>query len=424
MYNREYTLLGAYLPDRRGLRTLVRSGVTTMQSNPPLPQPSAVYVHIPFCARRCAYCDFPTFAGRDHLIPTYLSALLRQIEASPHAGARVETVYFGGGTPTYVGANALRETLAAIRATFRVAHDAEVTVESNPSTLEAAGYAALRDAGFNRMSIGVQSFNDAVLRVLGRLHTADEARQAVRAAMSAGFANVSLDLMFGAPSQSRSLWQDDLAQAVDMGVQHISAYSLTVEKATPFALMQAAGRLSVASEDLAATMFEGAIDFLTGHGYGHYEISNYARAGFRCRHNMVYWQNLPYLGFGAAAAQYDGVTRTVAARDPQAFVGAVEDGVSVVVSSETLSRREALAETLMLGIRLRAGVSLGQISARFGEEAIPGLRRCLDTLQQRGLIVIAGDGFCLTRQGLMLADSVAVELMSEVDESLRADSNR
>lgn len=335
------------------------------------------------------------------------------------------SVYVGGGTPTYVGADHLGEVLCVLRATFAVeVGHAEVTLEANPASADTAAFQVLRASGFNRASIGVQSLDDEVLSSLGRAHSASDARNAVSAARAAGFRNIAVDLMFGVPRQTLASWRRDLATVAGLGVEHISTYSLTVEDGTLFGEMARAGELDTPDEGTVCSMFEAAMDDLTAAGYEHYEVSNFARPGRRCAHNMVYWRNDEYLGFGAAAASYVDGVRSVAVRDPAEYVDALGRGRSVTASSERLGPAESLGETLMLGLRLGDGLDLADLAARYGLPPVSALEPAFRRIEARGLLTRDGPHVRLTRRGLMLGDSVAAEVMAAAEVSLRADSNR
>ncbi len=382
---------------------------------PTCPAPTAIYVHLPFCERRCPYCDFPTYAGREGDIPDYVEAVICQIHSCPWSGTAIETIYFGGGTPSYVPADSLRKILDALAKSFRVSSAAEISVEANPASASAFAVERLRACGFTRISLGIQALDDASLHILGRLHTAEEARASLLAARRVGFASVSADLMFAVPGQSLETWVSHLREVVALGADHVSAYCLTVEHDTPFARMIGEGHLAPVAEDLAAAMYEATSDVLASLGLEQYEISNYARPGHQCRHNLVYWHNLPYLGFGAAATSYVDGIRYTSVRDPRVFIERVRSGRSVVAASEQLEAAQSLGETLMLASRLREGLDLGRLEERYGAELIGRVKPAMERLVAQGLMEPAAGHLRLTRKGLLLADSVAATLMAALD---------
>jgi oxygen-independent coproporphyrinogen-3 oxidase len=373
--------------------------------------PLSVYIHVPFCARKCAYCDFNAYSGLGSLTDAFTAALIREIATSDQRGRAAHTVFFGGGTPTYLCAEQLEAILAAVRDTFDVAPDAEITSEANPTSADSERFRAMREAGFNRLSIGVQAFDDRLLKAVDRDHSADEAEAAVRAAFAAGFGNLSVDLMFGLPGQTRADWTRSLDRAVALGVTHISAYSLTIEAGTRFERLHAGGKLALPDEDDDLWMFEHAIERLSAAGFEHYEVSNYARPGFRARHNLTYWRNEEYAGFGPGAVSYIGGRRWTTEKNPSRYIRKVTEGEDLAVESERLPLEGALAETLMMGLRLREGVVLGPLAERFGVDPRERYAAQLDRLRRRGWLEGKGDRIRLTHAGLLMANDVSAEFL-------------
>ncbi len=324
-----------------------------------------VYIHIPFCARKCPYCDFVSYAHEDAgSMAAYCAALVREMALWAPQRARVDSIFFGGGTPTLLGSVALARLLGAARSAFVVDEGAEITLEANPGTVDEKGLRALRRAGFNRISFGVQSFDDAVLRRLGRIHSADQAKRSIRMAQEAGFANVSLDLMFALPRQRLAGVQNDLRQALALGVPHLSCYTLKVEEGTPFFARRQG--LDLPGEEEERAMAHLAHDMLTGAGYAHYEISNFALSGFRSRHNLHYWRNEHYIGLGCAAHGRVGAVRYAHADTLAAYEKDVRAGARMPRVTERLSAQEDAFETLMMGLRLDEGVDLAAIERAHG----------------------------------------------------------
>jgi oxygen-independent coproporphyrinogen-3 oxidase len=374
--------------------------------------PLGIYVHVPFCAKRCPYCDFATVAGEDDLVPAYLRALLREIRACPEAGRPVATIFFGGGTPTHPPTQFLTDSLTCIRTSFQVAADAEITVEANPRSADGAALELLRDAGVNRLCIGVQSLDDRVLSALGRVHTAEHAIAAVRTARSAGFDDIAVDLMYGVPGQTIEMWQSDLHHAVALPVTHISTYGLTVEDGTPFGALRAAGALDLPDEDVRADMYELAIDILCQAGLEHYEVSNFAHPGRRSRHNMGYWTDVEYVGFGAGAASYVRGLRTTNVRSPAAYTEMIAASGSAIAEEDRPTPRQRLNEALMVGLRLRGGVAMRNLVERFGSELLQHVMPSIERLRAAGMVEPRSDELRLTHAGLLVADAVIVELMA------------
>ena len=341
--------------------------------------PISLYVHIPFCTVKCGYCDFNAYAGSDHLIPSYSQALIKEAQLWRQATENrpVTTVFFGGGTPSLMPVEEMRTVVDGLRSAFDIAVDAEFSLEANPNSLDEPYLAGLLGLGFNRLSIGVQSFHDEELKALDREHSASEAGDAFRAARSAGFTNVSIDLMFGLPEQEMSSWQESIEEAVKLGPDHISLYALTVEPGTPLARDVARGRTPSPDPDAQADQYEWTEERLEKAGYEHYEISNWAKPGYRCEHNLTYWRCREYLGLGAGAHSYlDGVRFAVAAL-PTKYLELVDESfkslengsdtkMRQIVSGESITPELDMADTLILGLRLNEGVSLPDFRERYG----------------------------------------------------------
>lgn len=382
-----------------------------------------IYVHVAFCRTKCFYCDFNTYAGLGRLIPSYVAALTREIASLPHArpdvglapsAFRVGSIFFGGGTPSLLPPEDLLQVLDAARR-WPLAPGAEVTIEANPDDRSLDYYRTIREAGVNRLSLGVQSFDDAALRRLGRRHDARDAEEAARLARRAGFDNLNLDLMFALPEQSLEQWRDSVDRAIALGPEHLSLYNLTIEPDTPFGAWQAAGQLTVPDDDLAADMYELAIDRLAAAGYQHYEISNWARQDatrdLRAQHNLRYWRNQPYFGVGAGAHSYFGGSRYANLRAPAQYVARVDRGESTVESAEPIDRAREMAETMMLGLRLAEGVSVAAFRQRFGVEPDDVYRDVLVELADYGLVTAVDGVIRLTERGRFLGNEVFVRFV-------------
>lgn len=376
--------------------------------------PKAAYIHVPFCISKCGYCDFNSFPGMESLFDDYVDALIREIirtgREQQHAN-RLDSVYFGGGTPTVLPTDKLINILAAIGDTFGLAEDCEITLEANPGTVDQRKLARLRSAGFNRLSLGVQSLDDEFLSEIGRIHTAREALDAYVWARSSGFANISIDLIFALPRQTLEHWKSALNTVVSMDPEHISLYELSIEEGTKFAELCAKGQLDLPDEELRLEMYEAAIAMLTAAGYEHYEVSNFARPGFRSRHNQIYWRNEPYFGFGAGATSYVNGVRSVRVSDPRRYVEAINREEDPVESSECLTGRRRLAETLIQGLRLLEGVDLRRFRDDTGVDAIDAFHEEISSLVRNGLVEVSEDRLRVTHKGLLLMNDVAVELI-------------
>jgi putative oxygen-independent coproporphyrinogen III oxidase len=356
-----------------------------------------VYVHIPFCASRCDYCDFATWTDRDHLIGRYVDACVVDLERRRAAGLPAATsVFFGGGTPSLLPGDQLARVLDAIER----ADGAEVTVECNPDSVDAAKLATYFRAGVNRLSFGVQSMVPHVLTGLGRTHDPDNVRRAVELARDAGFARISVDLIYGTPGESPADWQQSLDGALALGVDHVSAYALTVEPATALGRQVAAGA-PAPDDDLQADAYARADTCFAAAGLEWYEVSNWARTGQACRHNELYWSGGEYAGIGCAAHGHSDGARWWNVRTPERYIAAVEAGVPAVAGSETLDTETRAEESFALALRTRAGARAGAAAAAVVAD-----------LAEQGLLVRSGAGhIVLTRRGRLLASDLTARLL-------------
>jgi putative oxygen-independent coproporphyrinogen III oxidase len=356
-----------------------------------------VYVHIPFCASRCDYCDFATWTDRDHLIGAYVDACVVDLERRRAAGLPAATsVFFGGGTPSLLPGDQLARMLDSIER----ADGAEVTVECNPDSVDAAKLATYFRAGVNRLSFGVQSMVPHVLTGLGRTHDPDNVRRSVELARDAGFARISVDLIYGTPGESPPDWQQSLDGALALGVDHISAYALTVEPATALGRQVAAGA-PAPDDDLQADAYARADSFFAAAGLEWYEVSNWARPGQACRHNELYWSGGEYVGIGCAAHGHTDGTRWWNVRTPERYIAAVEAGVPAVAGSEVLDPETRAEESFALALRTSAGVRAGHAAASVVAD-----------LAEQGLLVRSGaDHIVLTRRGRLLASDLTARLL-------------
>lgn len=379
---------------------------------------AGIYGHIPFCHRKCAYCDFPSIAGREDLYRPYVEALLRQIvqERAAWSHWTFDSLYIGGGTPTVLPVELLVEILATCRAQLPMVPDAEITIEANPGTVTLFSLKALRQGGYTRLSLGVQSFSDAELALLGRIHDARAAREAFQAARKAGWENINIDLIFGIPYQTLEGWRYSLEQALSLGPEHLSLYALTLEPGTPLEEKIAQGALPAPDDDLAAEMYILAQELLSQAGYTQYEISNWARRTphdlpwgtpyLACRHNLHYWRNEPYFALGAGAHGYDGRTRYAHIADPEGFIARIMAGESTRILEERLSLDQTMDETMMLGLRLLQGVAWEDFQRRFGKDPRRIYAEALADLAEADLIEQDAQGVRLSRRGLLLGNRV------------------
>ena len=327
----------------------------------------ALYIHIPFCLRRCAYCDFNAYADPGPAFRRrYHQALLEDISRSAaEADYVLRTVYIGGGTPSLCPVSWLAEILDACRGHFVWREGIEVSIEANPGTVDYDVLRGLRDIGINRLSLGVQSLDDSLLTLLGRVHDRRAAAEGVRSAYKAGFANVSVDLMYGLPRQTAEIMKTTLAEVLSWRPQHISAYALSVEEGTPLQRSIASGLYRLPGEEEEEAVERVLREDLSAAGYDHYEISNWSLPGYECRHNIVYWENGEYLGIGCGAVSYLRGWRFSRCRDPRKYIDGVRAGQTPAVSGERLGKEARLRETMMLGMRLARGLDLAALAGRF-----------------------------------------------------------
>lgn len=352
------------------------------------------------------------------LIPAYVEALCRVIarEGAASGFQSARTVYFGGGTPSLLEPKQVAKVIEAVNAVLPLRTDCEITLEANPVTADAARFAGFRAAGVNRLSFGVQSFSDRLLKVLGRDHNAAQAKHALHLARQAGFQNVSLDLMYAVPNQSLADWQHDVEQALALAPEHLSLYCLTVEPATPYARWIGSGHIKLPGDDIAADMYTYARERLAAAGYEHYEISNWALPGKEGLHNQIYWRYEPYLGLGAGAHGYLHGKRTEEIRKPRAYIERALSGDTTVLRSENISRATAMEESIFLNLRLlKRGIMRQKFAARFGGDPAMLFDRELAELARAGLVSVDETSIRLTPQGYFLANEVCVRLMSALE---------
>lgn len=363
----------------------------------------ALYIHFPFCLSICPYCDFDRQATGFDRIDVYLDAVKQELQCCPRE--RVHSIFFGGGTPSLLAPEQLAAVLDAARQ-WPVAPGAEITIEANPDDRGLDYYQAIREAGVNRLSLGVQSFDDAMLHRLGRRHDAAAAVDAARLARAAGFDNLSLDLMFALPGQTLEQWGETVDRALELETEHLSLYNLTIEPDTPFATWHAAGKLVVPDDDAAADMYQLAIERLGRAGYEHYEISNWAKPSYPARHNLRYWRNQPYFGVGAGAHSCFAGHRYANVLAPARYISQTRFGETAVDMIEPIGRELEMGETMMLGLRLAEGVALDRFRQRFGVGLEDVYGGTLAELVELGLLRIDDRRVCLTERGRFLGNEV------------------
>lgn len=376
-----------------------------------LAEPRAAYVHVPFCRHRCGYCNFTLIAGRDDLIERYLRALELELQllSSPR---EVDTLFFGGGTPTHLPPQQLKQLLELAMRWFPLSTAGEISAEANPLDLTVERLAVMQDAGINRISIGAQSFSLRKLKILERDHQPADIAAALGAAANVA-SSVSLDLIFGVPDESVGEWEEDLRQAIELRPQHISTYGLTIEKGTSFFPRVQRGELTPANDDAAASMYERAIDVLTAAGYEHYEVSNFALPGYRCRHNETYWLGRGYFAAGPGAARYVYGVREMNHRSTTAWLQRLEHHDSPVAEREELAAEDRARERLVFGLRRLEGINLNEFQAETEYSAVALGGPALQQFLTQGLLQLDGDRLSLTRRGLLISDSLWPYFLSE-----------
>ena len=384
----------------------------------PLPADAApgLYIHIPFCRYICPYCDFNVYAGQSDLIPDYLAALAGELALharEQRLGNGVATVCIGGGTPSLLAPEQVGRILASIDDTLGIAPGAEITMESNPDNLDVDYCRGLVGAGIKRLSIGVQSLQQPGLKVLGRLHGAEGARDAYEAARTAGFNNISLDFIYGWPGQTRAQLHADLDELIAWEVDHVSLYALIVEQGTPLSTAVRRGQLLPIDDDTVASYYDESVERLAGAGFEHYEISNWARTtSRRSLHNQIYWQNGHYFGLGAGAHSYLGDVRASNAKLPRRYIEMVQSGALPVATSEPIDAELAMGETMMLGLRLlQDGVSAHDFELRHGVALTERYGALIERFAGIGLLRFDGERLRLTASGAMVSNSVLAEFL-------------
>jgi putative oxygen-independent coproporphyrinogen III oxidase len=386
---------------------LRRSSVDEAKS--PWVWPRGAYVHVPFCAHHCGYCDFAIAVGQDHLAELYLDALESEM-ATLGSPQSVRTVFIGGGTPTHLSAEQLARLLTSIRRWLPLGNGGEFSIEANPDTLDGEKVAVLADHGVNRVSLGAQSFHPHLLDVLDRKHHPTHVPQAVER-VRRRIATVSLDLIFGAPGQTETEWREDLAAALALEPDHLSTYGLTYEKGTPLWKQRERGQVRALDEEAELTLYSMAIDVLEAAGFEHYEISSFARPGRRCRHNEVYWANEAYFGFGMGAARYVRGRRELNTRDLKTYIRRALSGEPATFQSEELGPEERARETMAVQLRRAEGIDRAAFRMQTGFELEATASSSLAAIIEQSLLADDGMSVRLTRQGKYVADGVIERLL-------------
>lgn len=390
-----------------------------------------IYIHIPFCVKKCPYCDFTSYTPERLPEKEYINAVIKEMEVRGKGAETrsVETIYFGGGTPSLLSPKSIETILGSISKNFKIVPplttplpqvEREITLEINPGTVNLEKLKGYRDAGVNRLSIGVQSLNDGILTTLGRIHNRQQALGAYEDAREAGFDNIGIDLIHSIPGESLSDWKRELNEVVLLGPEHISAYSLTIEEGTPFHCQLQKGLLALPSEETQVDMLLTTEEVLGKAGYEHYEVSNYALPAFRSRHNQIYWKGGEYLGLGVSAhsyisGQWSGVrgqeVRTANTSNLAEYFRLINEKGNAVIEEDELTKEKAMGEYVFLGLRMMEGISLKDFEEKFGIEIETAYPAAVSELTQKGLLEITQGHLRLTKKGLLLLNEVSVRFL-------------
>ena len=368
-----------------------------------------IYIHVPFCLRKCHYCAFNSKVGNSTERAAYVNALVTEINRRGD-NSTVETIYLGGGTPTTLTLDQLEKIFGAVRKNFRVETAAEITIEANPGTVDKNYLRGLKNLGVNRLSLGVQSFDDALLKIIGRIHDASTAIETVNLAAKF-FDNVSIDLMYGLPSQTLEHLRRDVHRLKNLDVRHVSIYGLEVEDGTKFFQLARAGQLPLPDNDTCADMYDFITQTLPTIGFNRYEVSNFVRENFFSRHNRGYWTGKKYFGFGAGAHGFDGKLRTSNVRDVATYINRIGAGLSVSTVEEVVTRRAAMEEFCFLGLRLVEGVDVRTFAQKFGANIFDVFGAVIDKNRRLGLLAVDGDKIFLTARGMALGNAVFADFL-------------
>lgn len=384
------------------------------------PPNAGLYIHIPFCIKKCAYCDFYSTADLS-LRKAFLDSLVREMALLDSSSFAFDTIYLGGGTPSVLAPRSIDNLISKAFTTFDIRPYAEITIEVNPGTVDISHLQAYRQIGINRINIGAQSFSNATLEFLGRIHTKDEAAAAIRAARQAGFDNIGLDLIYGLPGQDSEAWQMDLEQAISFSPEHLSCYTLTYEDNTPLGKMKAEGQVKPLVDDIVADLFKIMQDVLSRHGYEQYEIANFARTptgedsvnSNRSQHNQKYWTSAPYIGLGPSAHSFVAPVRSWNVADIHTYLARIEEGILPIQASETLTRDQRLTETLYLALRTVEGIDIQGLEKTFDLVFHDCYGNVLEDLVMQEMLELTETRCALTRKGMRFLDGVVEMLVSQ-----------
>ena len=373
--------------------------------------PTALYIHIPFCATKCFYCDFNTYSFHKEQADAYLNALQIEMNAYAPMGMLLQTVFIGGGTPSILSPNSLKKMFTNLQENFHIETDAEFTIECNPGTIDAEKLAIMRDSGVNRLSFGVQAMDDGILQQIGRIHSVNDVLSSYQMAREHNFDNINLDLIFALPEQTLDQWQYSLDKVINLEPDHVSAYNLTLEKGTKFHDWWNAGKLVLPNNEIEADMYQLSIDRLTQAGYLHYEISSFAKPDCDVKHHLTYWDNEPYIGLGAGASGYIDGCRYTNVRGIPEYIEQVGQVKKPIVYRESLIGIQERAETIILGLRKHDGICFDRYQKLFGQPITREFEQTINHLAELELVDTSNNHLRLTDRGLMLANYVFTEFL-------------
>lgn len=374
---------------------------------------AGLYIHVPFCSSKCNYCDFNSYAGKINLAENYFKSMKKEIELykSEMKDYLINTIFVGGGTPSVVNDIYVSEILEKCKTEYNISANCEISIESNPGTLSIEKLRAYKNAGINRISMGLQAYQDKLLKYLGRCHSHKDFTESVQNARNAGFDNINADVIFGIPGQTLDDWKETLNYLISLGINHISAYSLKIEEGTKFGTMEEEGNLVPVDDELDREMYHYAIDYLSENGFKQYEISNFAKEGYECKHNLTYWKCVDYLGLGAGAHSCLKDIRFSNEVSIEGYTDRLKREEKPVHEEFQLELTDKMSEYMFLGLRLTKGVTGKEFSLRFNEDLFSKYNASLEKLENKGLIGISGDCVKLTRLGFDLANQVFVEFV-------------
>jgi oxygen-independent coproporphyrinogen-3 oxidase len=369
---------------------------------------TALYIHVPFCKRKCAYCDFPSFAGKESLMLDYTKALCKEIET--RVDKNIDTIFIGGGTPTYLSLEALKLLQNSLDK-LQKSEDLEFTAECNPESLSREKLQLFKEMGVNRLSIGLQAWQDNLLRALDRVHNLDQFLTAFNTARELGFNNINVDLMFGLPSQTVEQWKETLQRVTELGVEHISCYSLIIEEGTPFYNMHTKGKLLLPEEEREREMYEYAVNFLRNKGYNQYEISNFSKPNLSCRHNMIYWNLEDYYGCGSGASSYLNSIRYRNTDSIEKYIYVMEKKENAFIEEHKNSREDNMEEFMFMGLRKLEGICEREFFERFNVDIDSIYEDVIKKFTNNELLIRKGGRLYLSEEGIQLSNQVMCEFI-------------